>query len=335
MTTIDSSAVVTQWGVNYENGGQGMKDIRSQIKQPVVSENYITDIGTSEGQIAKSVYVTMTELTQAYQEAFTPKGTVTFTPNEIVLREVKADFEIKNLRQLYNSKFLGFLKSGSLDYATHPFVGWFVSQYVLPQMAQDRELEIIHNGSFLAPTAGTAGLAKNAVDGFGKKIADGITATTITPTATGAWETDPKLFVAQVNDWIQTAIGRLDRRRLETVRLNEELFDRYTEGMEQIYNVNYPRLSEDKLSEVRLNGRASGIMLAGLPSMGDNERIWTTVRGNSVKRTRFENVGQTVKVWQTDPRIVKGFTEYELGYGFWVNELVFCNERNVPVIPAG
>jgi hypothetical protein len=286
-------------------------------------------VGVSEGQIAKSVYVTMTQLTQAYQEAFTPKGAVTFTPNEIVLREIKADFEIKNLRELYNSKFLGFLKNGSLDYASHPFVGWFISEYVLPQMEEDRELEIIHNGTYLAPTPGTAGLAKNAVNGFKKIIEDGITATTITPTATGAWETDPKLFVVQVNDWIQAAIGRLNRRRLETVRLNETLFDRYTEGMEQLYNVNYPRLNEERLSEVRLNGRSSGIMLAGLPSMGDNERIWSTVQGNSVKRTRFANVAQTVRVWETTPRIVQGFTEYELGYGFFVNELVFCNELNV------
>jgi hypothetical protein len=328
-TTINSSAVVTQWGSNYENTGQGMKDIRKQIKQPVVSENYITDISASENQIAKSVYVTMSELTQAYQEAFTPKGTVTFKPNEIILREIKADFEIKNLRELYNSKYLGFLKSSSLDYASHPFVGWFVSEYVLPQMEDDRELEMIHNGIYLTPTPGTAGLAKNSVNGFKKIIEDGITATTITPTATGAWETDPKLFVGQVNDWIENAIGRLNRRRLETVRLNETLFDRYTEGMEQLYNVNYPRLTEEKLSEVRLSGRASGIMLAGLPSMGDNERIWTTVKGNSVKRTRFADVGKTVMVWQTDPRIVKGFTEYELGYGFFVNELVFCNELNV------
>jgi hypothetical protein len=321
----NAQQVVDQWGAYYENNGQGVKDLKIRVMQPSVSESVLSDVRETKDQINKSTYIVTSEVTQAFQKDFTPKNNITFIPNELITQEVKIDIHLADFRQLWNS-YLGFLKDGKLDYVNMPFVKWYVTYYVYPQHEEDRELKIFHKGVRVEPTPGTAGLAINAADGFGKILADKITAGKITATATGAIATDDELFVDQVTAWVEAAIPRLLRRELEPIRMSEALTEKFARGMFKKYNKQYPMLSESDLLTIRLNETKTSITIAGLPSMEDSERIYTTVKKNSAKLSRFASNAKMMQIGSYAPRQVSGFTEYEMVYGFWYDALVFCNE---------
>lgn len=324
---INADAIVAQHEAYYRDNGQGIKDLKNELKQDIVSEMYITDKGSARSQVVDTAFVTSTEVMQAYQDAWTSKGGAIITPNQMILKKVKVDKTLKNLQALFES-WLGFLDNGNLDYRTKPLTTWFINTVIIPQIKEDLELKMIFKGVRVEPTPGTAGPAINAIDGFGTQITNAIAAGSISPTVMGAIPTGANAdveFVELINDFFQTAIPRLYWDKLEPIRVSQNLYDMYTNGMDIKSNTAYKRFDDDKLNEIRINGGWTGVKLVGVPSQNGSSRIWTTTVGNSAKRTMFGKNQETFEV-QKNKREVDIFTEWYLAYNFWYYQLVYCNE---------
>ena len=125
------------------------------------------------------------ELTQPYQKDWTPKGTATFTPEILKNRPVKVDFTLEP--KALEATWLGYLKTNGSSAEEYPFVQ-YIYERLIEKVARELNNTTI-NGVYVAPTAGTAGAAIAAFNGLLKIVTDAITATKITPIATGALST--------------------------------------------------------------------------------------------------------------------------------------------------
>jgi hypothetical protein len=125
---------------------------------------------------------------QAYQPAFTPNNQIDISGREIKLQDVKWDLEITpaNIDHLLD-KWAPQLRQFGDDLMVNEFVKMMYDEILLPQYMEDLEYKAVWSGVYVAPTAGTAGATTAAVNGFAKIIADAITATTLTPIATGSF----------------------------------------------------------------------------------------------------------------------------------------------------
>lgn len=316
---IDVQDIVTEWG-KYMDNGQNQKDIKRKLYEPSVYESLIGEKRRTKDLVLRSVHMNGGKILQAFQCDWTPKGLVSLTPNEIILQEVKIDFDISCTKDIAES-WAGFLDDGNLDYSQKPLVRWLLDTYLYPQHLEDRELASF-NGVRVAPTQGVAGETINSVNGFNKIIADGITAGKITPIASGAWPTDPVQFVTALEAWVMNIDPKV-KRRLETFRMAPELVERLKIGNRAKYNTQYQLIPENRLTYIF----DTNFMFAPeLEAQRGSGRVWTTVQGNSVMATKFSENINTFRIKEQDARKVKLWTEYYLAYGFWVNDWVITNE---------
>lgn len=161
-------------------------------KQEVLAKMYAAEDMRKYFQVVSGVqdeYV-MTEmlfdeLTQPYQKAWTPKGTGTFSPEILKNRPVKVDFTLEP--KALEATWIGYLKTNGSSHEEYPFVQ-YIYERIIEKVARELNYTTI-NGVYAAPTPGTAGAAAAAFNGILKIVTDAITATKITPTATGALST--------------------------------------------------------------------------------------------------------------------------------------------------
>lgn len=118
----------------------------------------------------------VSEMAQPYQFQWTPKGDLKLIPEKYQVRYVKADREIdpNSLRQTYLAGWL----PGSIP-AEHEIVRKFYDAMV-KRFARDIDNALI-NGTYAAPTSGTAGAALAMLDGLATITKGFITKKQITP----------------------------------------------------------------------------------------------------------------------------------------------------------
>lgn len=139
--------------------------------------------------------VTISDILQPYQVAFTPNNTETFDGPQNILQIGKVDLEFDwaQMNDFYDKWKCNWFEAGKeTNLWTYP--RYIMDQVVLPKVI-DEINEVSWSGVYAAPTPGTPGALATTFDGFGKLIADAITATTITPIVVGALL--PATFVAQ------------------------------------------------------------------------------------------------------------------------------------------
>jgi len=267
--------------------------------------------------IWRAAKTAMTRVLQPFQKAWTPTGAATFTPVEIKQFKMKADLE--EYPDDLEESWLGFLASNNLDRKTWPFIRWFVEELILPQIIEDWEMNEVYDGVAAAPTPGVPGPISTSMDGIGKILADGILATTITPITTGVLETDPKLFVAQVEDMVKQIDNRY-RYQPMYLAMDVDKAALYEEGFDLTYNSAYRQDTNN--NQVKY----TRTQVVGVHSMQGKSRMWATPKFNAIRlMKKSQNMGQ-VRIENVD-RLVKLFTDFYSGVGFIFHELVFCNEQ--------
>lgn len=315
-TQITATDVINEYGSHYINEGQNLSSLLMRPFEAFGTRDAFTNVPTNETQLHYSD-VTVSEILQPYQDAYTPKGAVTFKPVTIDLQQVKVDQQFNPNNLVYS--WLGFLTNNSTDRKTWPFTRWFIEVYLLNQLFEDLEKKAIYKGVKAAPTAGTAGNAADIINGVEKIIADAITASKITPIVTGAPATDPVAFCDQIEAFVK-AIPELYWDRNLTLNMSRTLVLRYLEGKKKKYNMYYAQESDllnvANFPNMRVKGRAS---------MNGKNRIWATPIENAVFATKgFENangfelesIDRNVKIW----------TDFHIGLGFLLMDLVFTND---------
>jgi hypothetical protein len=154
--------------------------IRQLMKQKMVTESKLTPVLTDHSYISPNV--TMSDIVQAYQWQYTPTGNVVFdqVSNTLQLLKIDLRFMPDELDAFHDSWMVEWVEQGKsrLEWS---FPRWIWENVVMPKFADNMEVKIAYNGTYTAPTAGTAGLTINSCDGLGTKLAGAIGAGKVIP----------------------------------------------------------------------------------------------------------------------------------------------------------
>lgn len=316
-TTITATEVISEFGSHYIDEGQNLQSLLLRPYEAFGTREAFTNVPTNETQLRYSE-VEVGEILQPYQDTYTPKGSVEFKPVTIDLQPVKIDQQFNPSKLVYT--WLGFLTSNKTDRTTWPFTKWLIEVYLLKRLFEDIEKKVIVNGVKGAIVAGTPGAAIDSMDGVAKQIADGITAGDISPTALGPVPVDPQDFCTYVEE-LAKSIDELYWEKTLVFNMSRTLAKRYRDGRKLKYNMNYAQVSD-----LNMIDDFETFSVAGRASMKTRNRIWSTPIENAVWATKgFENangfelekVDRNVKIW----------TDFHIGSGFLLKDLLFCNDQ--------
>lgn len=314
-TTITPTDVISSFGAYYLDHGQNLNDLLMRPFRAFGTREAFTNVPT-EDTVLRYSDVTVTEILQGYQDTFTAKGSATFKPVTISLHQVKIDQSFNPNNLVYS--WLGFLTSNNTDRTTWPFVRWFIESYLLNQVFDDMEKLVVFKGVAVTPTPGTAGNTSDVMDGIKKIIGDAVTAATITPIAVGAPPTDAKDFCTYVEDMV-AQIDELYWNKKIVFNMSMAQAKLYREGRRTKYNMMYAQVAD--LNNIQ---DFDGFSVAGRMSMQSSTNIWGTPIENAIFATKgfanasgfeLEKVDRTVKIW----------TDFHIGMGFLLKDLVFTN----------
>lgn len=329
---MNITEVIAEAGDYYMDGGQGAKDILQRFRQKNESDSLCTDVAPTNDTVVRKASANTTSVLQAFQKVWTPKGATTFKMEPIQLFKIKADVE-ESPDDLEDS-WLGSLAGiDENDRAKWPFVRWWLESEIMPVMEEDYEVGLHHKGVATTPTSGTAGAVAGAMDGFNviinRHVASGRTA----PIIVGAPPEDPVLFVKYMQD-LANGVPRILQNKLEPWRLNQTLGKRYLDGVDELYNKQYANVTDKALihnTNMRIavvSDPDTGLPSAGLRSMEGSTKIWTTVKKNSVIRTKNPANQKVFKI-ESAKRQVSAYTDFWKGLGLWLPEYVFTNNQDL------
>jgi hypothetical protein len=316
-TTITATAVIAEFGAHYVDQGQNMSSLLMRPFEAFGTREVFTNIPTNETKLDYSD-VEVGEVLQPYQDAYTPKGSVEFKPVSITLQQVKIDQQFNPNKLVYS--WLGFLTSNKTDRTTWPFTRWMIEVYLLNRAFEDIEKKVIYTGEKGAVVAGTPGLAIETMDGIAKQIADGIVAGSISPIAMGPIPGDSKDFCSYVEEMV-ASIDELYWDKTIGLNMSRQRRKLYREGRRLKYNMQYAQVSDLDVVQDFEN-----FSIKGHASMKGKDRIWGTPIENAVWATKgfanasgfqLEKVDRNVKIW----------TDFHIGAGFLLKDLVFCNDQ--------
>lgn len=316
LNLITATDVVTEWGALYRSQGQTVKDIITKLMQRSVTEQYFP-VRLTNNTVLEKVSAEFARVLQRFQKAWTPVGGTTFKPLKIQLYKLKIDLA-ENPDDLEES-WLGFLAGEGLDRKTWPFIKWYLINALI-QAEKDLELNEIYFGVPGSITGGTATSAGTSLKGIKKQINDLNTASLLDKKVLGTVPTDAVEFVEYVEDFVGMT-DRLLRNEIDFLFVNEDLHDLYRDGMREKYNTQYAQIDDSKITKLR-NDK---IQLVGLPSMHGSTKLWMTPEWNrqaGYKRTSNVSGFQVENV----DRLVKAYTDYSKGFGFWIGEYVVSND---------
>ncbi|MCA8831953.1 hypothetical protein [Hymenobacter pini] len=311
--------IVAQFGAYYLNQGQNLTRLYTLLRSATNTESMFTPI-TTDDTIWRAAKALFTRVVQPFQKAFTPLASTTFVPVEIKQFKIKVDAQ--EYPDDLEATWLGFLDGEGIDRKAWPFVRWYVEVYLLPQIKQDIEHNEIYQGVYAAPTPGTPGAAGTALDGIKKTINGFVSSGRTTPIVTGALEiTNPEALVEQF-EYFADAIGQ-DYWDIPMILGTSPAVARaFLRGQEKKYGKNTGGGALD------LTINKTNITLKGLTSHRNTQKIWCTPQGNAVMlRKRIQNQS-TVQVENVD-RLLKFFTDFSMGIGYIIPEIVFTNDQDL------
>jgi len=316
-TTITPTDVISSFGAYYIDAGQNQQSLLMRPHEAFGTREAFTNVPTNDTQLRYSD-VQVGEILQPYQDTYSAKGSVVFKPVTVDLKQVKVDQQFNPNNLVYS--WLGFLTNNNTDRTTWPFVRWIIEVYLLQQLFEDMEKKAVYTGVYSAASGGNAGNAVDVINGIKKIINDNIA--TVTVINTGAPANDPQDFCTQIEEWVK-GIPELYWEKNLTINMSRTLALRYLEGKKKKYNMYYAQESD-----LRNVANFPNMRVAGRASMTGASKIWATPIENAVFGTKgfsnangfeLEKVDRTVKIW----------TDFHIGLGFLLLDLVFTNDQDL------
>jgi hypothetical protein len=310
--------IIQEFGAYYINQGQNQSRLVKILNEKSVTEEAFTSVITDD-TLWRGSESTIGRLLQPFQKDWTPLGTAGFKPIAIEQFPFKMDFE-DNPDGL-EATWLGFLADNSLNRAEWPFIRWVIEVHLLPQIKEDYELNEIFAGVRATPTPGTAGAAGTGMNGIkflrNKFIDEG----RITPLSISALETDPKLYVKQIEDFCDQINTRYWLQDME-LNMSQTLARRYFRGYREWYG------KDTDFTGVKMSVEGTNIKVVGRPSHEGSDIIWTSPKSNCIRLLKKSQNMDRVRV-ETQKRQVQIFTDFYSGIGFLIPEIVFTNEADI------
>lgn len=319
---VNAALLTAEFGAHYIDGGQSVKDLHEQLYHGAKFDKQFNLVYTRQDVYDQATVVT-TEVTQPWQEGFTPAGDVTFKPSRSPLQRVKIDWKHDSYKLV--GTYANFLrKEGGVAESQQPITA-YVLDLIAKQHVQDVELQAAYKGEYASPTPGVAGPASTSIDGVRKKLNDAIIAGTITAISTGALASDPVDFVTQMESWAD-GIDSKDRSQPLVVNMDDALARRFRRGMRVKYKDN--NLSKDELSQFI---DYTNITVEGQHAMAGSSKFFATPAGNAVKAINVYDQSGARNRFQflDDVRLVKAWLDYSMTYHFIDHSRVYTNEQTV------
>ena len=310
--SIIATDIVTDFGAYYINEGQNEQRLMSAIRQKAVTTTHATPI-IHDSDVYRSANTDVGEIVQAFQKAFTPKGDLTFTPNEIILRNLKIDLAL--YPDDVKGKWLGFLASlDDQERKNWPIVRYLVEKHVVSRIPHDMETKAYYKGVYAAATPGTATATVDVMDGLGKIITTGLTGNMNTVALTDAI-TESNAF-DRVEEFVDGIDDILDEEKIK-VYMDKKILKWYLRDKRNTHgtDVNYDA------GKITIDF-TENCQLIGLPSMKGEKRIWATTEGNFVY-IRKQNGMKKPKVEEAKREVFLMLDWWE-AVGFEYDELVFA-----------
>ncbi|WP_187261306.1 hypothetical protein [Pontibacter beigongshangensis] len=310
--------IIAEFGAYYLNSGQNLSRIVKMLNAPSTTDSVLTPIITDD-TIYQASQVRMGRVLQPFQKTWTPIDPLSLIP--IAIQQFKMKIDDQQHPDDLEASWLGFLAGDGIDRKQWPFIKWYVETQLIPQAKEDYELNEVYKGIFVAPTNGTPGAAGTTMNGLKKAINDQVAAGRITPIVTGAPDADNKIWVDQVESFVDRINDRYQHIPMQ-LAMSPALERRFQKG----YRAVYGKDTDYKGS----NGNVdfSNISIIGLPSMAGENKIWCTPKGNAIHLGKKTQNANTVQIESVD-RLVKMFSDWWRGVGFLIPEVVFTNDQNL------
>ena len=313
--SITASAIISEYGAFYQDAGQNKNRILKLLTQPRELTGFATPIKTDD-TIFRLANATFRTLVQPFQKAFTQKGGVEITPNEIRVYRMKIDDEFIP-DELYAS-WLGFLTAKNVDRKTWPFVQWLIEVYYANIIDQDMELNEYYKGVYASPTPGAAGAAGTAMNGLQKQLQLGVDAGTINSLNIGTLDEDTifdqvELFTDKISEVYQGI--------KMNVFMSRQWYKKY---MQDKRAQGFYFKTSDK--EIGSGIDFTPLDVKPLASMVGTNDIWCTPAENLIHVTPATMTKNLFKLEEAK-RSVAVMADWAEGLGFGINQAVWTNIR--------
>jgi hypothetical protein len=245
---------------------------------------------------------TVSEILQAYQSDFTPKGNTTFDAVENKLQKIKVDMQLDgdDLEKFWDSWKVEWHEIG-LDPMEFSFPRYMYEKLIFPKLTEELNTNA-WKGVYAAPTPGTAGDSINAVNGYKTNFEAAITAGNVTEYATGVLVEGT--MVDQIESWCD-ALPDPYRNLPGRIYMSKSRSNWYFRNYRENFGAG-AGTDNNMNSELRIDNTGKRIM--GINSMEGSDRIffvpdavenviWGTRRGfPTFPEIRFQYIDRKIKL---------------------------------------
>lgn len=262
-----------------------------------------------------------TELIQAFQKAFTPKGQVALKPYVNDVFRLKVDYLLDNIDEIVDG-YAQFLYDEKLLRKDWPIVKHIVEKHLIPGIVDDLNTAMI-TGVYVAPTIGTAGTSAGSMNGLFTIVANEVVATNLVPIATG----------------VTTASNAIDNVNLFLSNIPEDVISKgmtlfVSKTVERFYRadrLNTYGLTDNKEFKNGLNiDLYPTVQLVGLTGAGASQRMLATTSGANGNLLHMYDKIFLPSSFDVQPvdRSVKMLTDFHCSTGFNTLDIVYTNDQN-------
>lgn len=274
----------------------------------------------------KAAAALMTEVSQQFTPAWTPKGTGKFTPCTIKYRRHKINVEILPAEIL--KSWLLYLYTQGKTQSEMPIVKYMIENHILPKVNDDITLAMLGKGKFVevenAQDGDEGSAASASMDGYETILVEGMSDETCKMNfykAAADFRTMTDEQVLAYIDGFVDNISPLFAQRLE-IHCSPEFLTRYKRA-DFAVNGKYSGMESD--GKIRF----TNFTLIPLQSMYNSPIIFATPRENFVMLVDLAKADKCINKIAEENYKVKVFGEYSLSVGFRIQEAVYA------AVPAG
>jgi len=315
---INKTDIIKEYGAYYKAGSANEKRLKRLLLFGRETTKLATEIKTDDTlyQLGQSK---ISSLVQSFQKGFTPKGDLTFTPNEIRLFHFKVDLEI--YPDDISDSWLGFLESNSLTRKEWPLVRYIMESHFYQQIDDDMERLVYYKGVYVAPTTGTAGVTSGAMNGLKIQLqSPKVNHVALAPLEASTIYDQVELFYESISEEYQ---GQKLIFGMSPSWRRKFLKDKRALGY-------YEKKGPDEIDD-GIDFTPSSVI--GLPSMIGTDDIWATPVGNFLHITKKGENASKANI-EESKRCLAIMTDWYEGLGFGLNETVWTNVAAVAPAPA-
>jgi hypothetical protein len=311
-TGFDVSEIITQLGAYSRKVAP---EIWRKIFTGLELEQYMKKV-SGVTDVYKTMSSSNSEILQPFQSGFQEKGAVAFTAYENKVRQIKIDYLLQNMDDIY-ATYLAFMADESKSRTEWPLVKYIWENHLIPSIKEELNL-LSAKGVYAAPTPGTAGSSISSTDGILTIVAREITATNLSAIVTGAVTTSNAVDKFELfNDSMDAKY----REMKGIIFCSKTLETYYKRDYRNVFG-----LTNDKDAKDNTKLDATQKVIVGLECFEGSQRMLFTPANNLLCMYDKIMVPNGFDV-QKENRDVKLLADFKRGYGFGTLEEVFVNDQ--------